>query len=123
MYKRMVSVLSTCIVFAGFVMAPPVHAAALYFEKVPVQTTSEATCLNFARDTLRSQGYSNVHWNKLEAAGNKQDVYVSITCIGRGNQPAMAVAMAAASDFNAAKQLAHAAAEQVKRIVCIDTPC
>jgi hypothetical protein len=123
MCKSLMPMLAAVIVVAGFCAAAPVRAAALYFEKVPVKTQSEATCLRFAADTLRSQGYANVHSNRLEAAGSKQDTYVSITCVGRGTQPAMAIAMAAGTDFAAAKQLGHAAADHVKGIVCFESPC
>jgi hypothetical protein len=123
MYQSRVSTLAAAAVIAAFAAATPARASALYFEKVAVKTQSEATCLRFAGDTLRSQGYSNMHSSGSEAAGSKQGVYVAITCVGRGSQPAIAVVMAMAADFDAAKHLGHAAADHVKGIVCFDSPC
>lgn len=110
-------------VVCGFMTVQSANAAALYFEKVGVQTSSEKTCLSFASDVARSQGFRNVHKNPLEVAGVKDGAYVSITCVGRGQQPAIAIVMSAADSFEVARQAGHSASDQVKRIVCFDSPC
>jgi hypothetical protein len=123
MNKLIIIALSAVLVpvFAGF--APAAKASSLYFEKVPVKTSSEKTCLNFASDVARAVGLSNVHRNALEVAGEKQGVYLSTTCVGRGGQPAIAVVMASGADFAATRQLAQVAANKIKGIACFDLPC
>jgi hypothetical protein len=69
-------------VFA-FGSASIAQADALFFEKAAVKTTSEATCLRFAGDVARTQGFQNVHESQSEVAGVKSGVYLSITCVGR----------------------------------------
>jgi hypothetical protein len=98
-------------------------ADALYFEKTPVKTASEATCLRFAGDTARSLSFQNGHQNPSEVAGVKNGVYVSITCVGRGQQDAIAVVMAVGSNFGLAQQVGHQVADKVKGVVCFDSPC
>lgn len=98
-------------------------AAALYFEKTLVKTSSEKTCLRFAGDVARNQQFKNVHKGPLEVAGEKEGAYVAITCVGRPNDRAMAVVMSAADSFDVAKRVGHEAANQIKGIVCFDTPC
>jgi hypothetical protein len=43
-----------------------------------------------------------------------------VTCVGRGNQPAIAIVMSTADNFDAAKAVAHPVAEGIKRIQNID---
>jgi len=104
-------------------LSPMAHASALYFEKVQVKTASEVTCLHFANDTARALGFTNMHSSAQEVAGETQGVYVSTTCIGRGAQPAIAVVMATSSDFASAKQVGQSAANRIRGITCIDSPC
>jgi hypothetical protein len=105
---------------AGAAGAMSAKASSLYFEKVAVKTTSEATCLSFARQVIHSGGYTGTHASQSEAAGSTQGVYVSITCVGRGKLPAVAVVMAMSDDFAAAKQVGHAAAAHMTSIQLID---
>ncbi|KZC23400.1 hypothetical protein RHOFW104T7_13855 [Rhodanobacter thiooxydans] len=98
----------------------PAKASSLYFEKVAVKTTSERTCLSFARQVIHPGGYTGIHTSQSEAAGNTQGVYVSITCVGRGSLPAIAVVMAMSDDFAAAKQVGHTAATHMAGVQLID---
>ena len=98
-------------------------ADALYFEKVAVKTTAESTCLRFARDVARSANFQNAHTSNTEVAGSVDGVYVAITCVGRGNQPAIAVIMGVAPAFDNAKRVGQSIAGRIQGIVCIDTPC
>ena len=101
-------------------MAPRAHAAALFFERVTVRTASEATCMRFAADTARNLQFRNVHSNQVEVAGERGGAYVSMTCIGRGQAPAMAVVMSVSDSFDTAKQVGTEAAGKIKGITCID---
>lgn len=98
----------------------PVMADSLFFDKVAVKTASEVTCLGFASDTARGLGFRNVHKSGSEVAGEKNGAYIAITCIGRGNQPAIAVVMSVAPDFNVAKQAGQMVANKIKGIQNID---
>jgi hypothetical protein len=108
--------------FAGAPPAPTA-ASALYFEKVPVKTSSEATCLRFAQDVARDRGFRNGHASNSEVAGEYSGAYIAITCVGRGGQPALAVVMSVAPDFAGAKQAGRAVADRIKGITCMDSPC
>ena len=109
-------------VFA-FGSASITQADALFFEKAAVRTTSEATCLRFAGDVARTQGFQNVHESQSEVAGVKSGVYLSITCVGRGPQDAIAVVMAVAPTFGAAQQIGQLVADKVRGVTCFDSPC
>ena len=98
-------------------------ADALYFEKTPVKTSSEVTCLRFAGDVARIQGFQNVHKSQSEVAGVKNGVYISITCVARGQTDANAVVMAVAPSFTNAQQIGHFVANKVSGMTCIDSPC
>jgi hypothetical protein len=104
-------------------IATSANADALYFEKGAVKTSSERTCLKFAGDVARNQSFKNTHSSASEVAGEKDGVYVAITCVGRGQQPAMAIVMAVAPTFDRAKQVGSLVAGRVKAITCIDSPC
>ena len=107
---------------ATFAASQPATAAALFFAKVAVKTSSEKTCLSFAADSLR--GFKNVHRSSSEVAGEKDGAYVSVTCVGRGQQPAIAVIMSVSdASFDTAKQVGQSVATQIAKIQCIDTPC
>ena len=112
---------------AGLMTMPLVHeanAAALYFEKTVVKTGSESTCLRFAQDVARNQGFLNTHRNAAEVAGEKDGAYVSVTCVGRGgDQQAIAVVMSTSDSFDVARRVAQQVAAQIRGIVCFDTPC
>jgi hypothetical protein len=105
---------------AGIVWLAPASAASLYFEKVIVKTASEKTCLGFANDVARRQGFKNLRRNSSEVAGEKGGAYVSITCVGRGSQPAVAVVMSVADRFDTAKAVGHPIAQGLKSIQNID---
>ena len=107
----------------GTLWGPPAHADALFFEKVAARTSSEATCQRFAGDVARNQGFRNVHKNASEVAGEKDGAYVAITCVGRGQEAAIAVVMAVAPSFDRARQVGHFVAGRMKLITCIDSPC
>lgn len=111
------------IVVSIFGLASIAHADALYFEKIAVKTNSEATCFRFAGDVARGQGFQNLHSNPLEVAGVKNGAYVSITCVGRGQQPAIAIVMAVAPSLATAQQVAQLVASKMQGITCIDSPC
>ena len=104
-------------------VASSANADALYFEKAAVKTASEATCVRFAGDVARNQGFRNTHKSAAEVAGEKDGAYVAITCVGRGQQPAIAVVMAVAPKFDLAKQVGSFVAGRMKVITCIDSPC
>jgi hypothetical protein len=72
---------------------------------------------------LHHQGFTNVHKNPAEVAGEKNGAYVAITCVGRGQQPAIAVVMSTSGSFDVAKQVGHFVADRMQRITCIDQPC
>jgi hypothetical protein len=108
---------------SAFGIASSANADALYFEKAAVKTASETTCLRFAADTARNLAFQNGHQNAAEVAGVKNGVYVSITCIGRGQQNAIAVVMAVAPNFGLAQQVGHLVADKVKGVICFDSPC
>jgi hypothetical protein len=104
-------------------LASSANADALYFEKTAVKTASEATCVRFASDVARNQSFRNTHKSASEVAGEKDGAYVAITCVGRGQQPAIAVVMAVAPRFDQAKQVGSFVAGRMKLITCIDSPC
>ena len=104
------------------VVSQSASAAYLFFEKVAVKTSSEKTCLSFASSSLRD--FKNVHRSSSEVAGSKDGAYVSVTCVGRGQQPAIAVVMSVAdASFDTAKNVGQSVATQIAKIQCIDTPC
>jgi hypothetical protein len=104
-------------------MVSTADANALYFDRVPVHTSSENTCYRFAGDVARALQFSNVRSNSLEVAGEKNGVYLSTTCVGRGQNTVMAVVMATSPDFGSAKQVAIEFANKLKGIICFDSPC
>jgi hypothetical protein len=110
-------------VVCALALASIAKADALYFEKIQVGTRSEATCLRFAGDVARTQAFQNVHKSQFEVAGVKNGVYLSITCVGRGEMDAIAVVMAVAPNFTNAKQMGEFVAKKVSGIRCIDSPC
>jgi len=120
MHRSLVPALGSCALLAGWLAATPADAAALYFEKVAVKTSSEGTCLKFASDVAGRNAFRNVHKSKSEVAGEKDGAYVAITCVGRGGQPAIAVVMSTAGDFGVAKQAGHMVADRMKGISCFE---
>ena len=118
-FIRTILVIAVC----AFGSAAIARADALYFEKTTVKTSSEATCLRFAGDVSRNLGFRNGHSSASEVAGTVNGVYVSITCVGRGQQPAIAVVMAVAGNFALAQQTGHLVASKVSGVVCFDSPC
>ena len=120
---KLSSVTTTAIAIAT--LACPVIAMAdgLYFEKVAVKTSAENTCLRFARDVSRNAHFQNAHTSNTEVAGTIDGVYVAITCVGRGQQPAIAIVMGMAPAFDNAKRVGHTVAGKMQGIVCFDTPC
>ena len=118
-FIRTILVVAIC----AFGSAAMAKADALYFEKAAVKTSSEATCLRFASDVARNLGFQNGHSSPSEVAGVKNGVYVSITCVGRGQQSAIAVVMAVASNFALAQQTGHLVADKIRGMVCFDSPC
>lgn len=123
MYKAFASVTFGVALVSSLIFPSSVDAAALYFEKADVNTSSEATCLRFASDVARNQGFRNVHKGPAEVAGEKGGAYVAITCVGRGQQPATAIVMSVTDSFDVAKQVGHFVARRMKLIGCFDTPC
>ena len=121
MQKKLIVSVTLVIAFAcGFMLAHSANAAALFFEKAAVRTSSEATCLSFASDVARNQNFKNVHKNPNEVAGEKDGAYVAITCVGRGQQPAIAVVMSVSDSFDTAKKVGHSVADRMKGITRID---
>ena len=120
MQKWIFSTALVIVFTSSFMMAHSTDAAALFFEKVVVRTSSEATCLRFAGDVARNQGFTSVHMGPAEVAGEKEGAYVAITCVGRGQQPAIAVVMSVSASFDTAKQVGHFIADRMTRIVIID---
>ena len=116
----------TFLAFVGIALIGIVSTAnanALYFERVTVRTSSEQTCYRFAGDVARDMQLRNIRSNSLEVVGEKNGVYLSTTCIARGQNSAMAVVMAASPTFDSAKQIATEFARRLKGITCIDSPC
>lgn len=109
--------------FGLFSSAPVAKAQSLYFERTTVSTSSEATCYRFAGDVARNQSFQNLHSNRLEVAGVKNGVYVSITCVGRGQQSALAIVMAVAPNFGAAQQVVQLVSDRIRGVHCFDSPC
>ena len=105
--------------------APFQHAAAaaLYFEKAVVKTSSEKTCLSFAADVARVQHFRNTHKSGAEVAGERDGAYVAITCVGRPSQSAVAIVMSVSDGFDIAKRVGHEVADRIKGVICFDTPC
>lgn len=98
-------------------------ASYLYFEKVPVKSASEATCLRFAHDVGRNQGLAKLKRTNAEVAGEKDGAYIAITCVGRGQQPAIGIVMSMAPSFETARNVGRHIAGRLKLITCIDDPC
>lgn len=120
----LLSFVSIASIFTVGQLHMPVNAAALYFYKTTVKTSSEKTCYAFARDTANQLRFANVRSNNLEVAGVKDGAYVSITCIGRGSGlQAVAVVMSVADNFDVAKRVGILAGEKIKGIICFDLPC
>lgn len=121
------SLLSVSVIFAVAIvplaLATRANADALYFEKGPVKTSSERTCLRFAGDVAHNQSFENTHSNAVDVAGGKDGVYVSITCVGRGQEPAMVIVMAVEPIFDKAKRVGSFVAGRVKAVTCIDSSC
>lgn len=119
------SALRTLVTLAalGLATAIPANAAALYFVRLEVKTASEATCYRFAQDAARQLGFANVRRGPLEVAGQKGGVYLSTTCVGRGQARVLAVVMATSDSFPAAQQVATEFANKLGGIICFDTPC
>ena len=106
----------------GALLAPQGRSA-LYFEKVQVNTTSERTCMRFAGDVSRNQRFANGHASGAEVAGEFGGAYIAITCVARGNQPALAVVMSVAPSCGVARQAGQTVAGRIKIMKCIDQPC
>jgi hypothetical protein len=104
-------------------MLAPQGRSALYFEKVVVSTSSERTCMRFAGDVSRNQRFTNGHASGAEVAGEFGGAYIAITCVARGNQPALAVVMSVAPDFGVARQAGQQVAARLKGMKCFDQPC
>lgn len=121
--KRIAAALSALTVATASVPFAQAHAAALYFEKSVVKTSSEKTCLSFASDVANTQRFRNAHRSASEVAGEKDGAYVAITCVGRPNQQAVAVVMSTSESFETAKAVGRAVADRIKGIACFDTPC
>ncbi|HUL67585.1 MAG TPA: hypothetical protein VLW55_23530 [Burkholderiaceae bacterium] len=121
--KRIAAALSALSVATASLPFSQAHAAALYFEKSVVKTSSEKTCLSFASDVANSQRFRNAHRSASEVAGEKDGAYVAITCVGRPNQQAVAVVMSTSESFETAKAVGRAIADRIKGIACFDTPC
>jgi len=118
-FVRTIFIAAMCV----FGSASIAKADSLYFEKAQVNTRSEATCMQFAANVAHAQGFQNWHSTPAEFAGSVNGVYVSITCIGRGQLPAIAVVMAMAPNFGAAQQTGHMIADRMRGIQCMDSPC
>ena len=123
MPKFFVSAIVAAVAACSFGLTSTSEADALFFDKAAVKTSSEATCLRFAGDVARNQAFRNVHKNPNEVAGEKDGAYVAITCVGRGQQPAIAIVMAVAPNFELAKRVGQFVAGRMKLITCIDSPC
>jgi hypothetical protein len=121
--KQIAAALSALVVATASLPFGQANAAALYFEKSVVKTSSEKTCLSFASDVANNQRFRNVHKSASEVAGEKDGAYVAITCVGRPNQQAVAVVMSTSDSFDTAKAVGRGVADRIKGIVCFDSPC
>ncbi|MEN6620969.1 MAG: hypothetical protein ABFD50_05435 [Smithella sp.] len=107
---------------SSFMLAHSANASALFFEKTAVRTNSETTCLSFASDVARNQNFKNVHKSHNEVAGEKDGAYVAITCVGRGQQPTIAIVMSVSDSFDTAKKVDHSVADRMKALMT-DSVC
>ncbi|MEB4591606.1 hypothetical protein VSS37_11495 [Candidatus Thiothrix sp. Deng01] len=108
----------------GFAAAiPNGYAASLYFEKTPVNASSEKTCLSFASNVSRDMHFANGHKSPEEVAGETGGAYVAITCVARPSQKATAIVMSVADTFDVAKRVGQDAANRIRKVVCFDSPC
>jgi hypothetical protein len=115
---RFTSILVAGLIITGF--ASTANATALYFERVLVRTSSEATCFRFADNVAYILQFQNVRSNQLEVAGERNGAYIAITCIGRGQSNAMAIVMAVSPTFDVAQQVGIETANILKGIVNFD---
>ena len=98
------------------------QAAALEWSKIEVKTPSERVCMRFASDVAREKGLQNVRTIPIEVAGTKNNVYVSMTCVGRdAHTPAIAMVIAVSDDAGAAVSVRDELATGLKGITCFDS--
>lgn len=111
------------LVALGITMAGswPAQAAFLWWTKFPVRAGQESRCMEFAYAVATQQGLSNIRRIPIEVAGTKGNVYVSITCVGRGGgQNAIAIVMTMSDDQNAAKAVNGQLQNALARMVSFD---
>jgi uncharacterized RmlC-like cupin family protein len=76
--------------------------------------------MSLAYGVAGRQGLQNIRRTALEVAGTKGNTYVSITCVGRGGQSAIAIVMVT-SDAPASAQAIHdQIASALSKTVAID---
>ena len=97
------------------------EAAFLWWSKFPVRTSQEARCMEFAYAVASHQGVSNIRRTQIEVAGSRGNVYVAITCVGRGaGQNAIAVVMTMSDDQASARSVNAQIQASLARMVSFD---
>lgn len=95
-------------------------AAFLEWSKFSTKAHSEQACMNFASDVARNKGLQNVRKSALEVAGVKNNIYVSMTCIGRGQEAAVAMVMTMGDNAAATIAVREEIATALKGITCFE---
>lgn len=105
-------------VFLAFFLAlmgvAPADAAALYWKKVVGISKDYNRCM---KNAARNNGLSNIRRSALEVTGSSLDgsVYVSITCIPRGdNERAIMMIMGVGDNFAFTKTIVESTADAVR---------
>ena len=111
---------SACVAVGALGVAASARAAFLEWSRFDVKTSSERVCMRFAADVARQKNLQNIRIIPIEVAGVRGSVYVSITCIGRSNQPAVAMVITASDDNNAATSTRNDIAAALKGMTCFD---
>jgi hypothetical protein len=97
------------------------HAASLWWSKFPVRAQRESRCMEFAYAVASQQGLTNIRRIPIEVAGTKGNVYVSMTCVGRGaGQNAITIVMTMSDDLPSAKAVHDQIAAQLAKMVSFD---
>jgi hypothetical protein len=100
--------------------ALPARAGSLWWTKIEVHATSEPKCMQLAYGVAAQGMLQGVRRSNAEVAGTRAQVYVSITCIGRGSAPAIAVVMAMGNDDQSTRRVRDEIAQRLQGTTSID---
>jgi hypothetical protein len=110
----------TSLVAMTVLAATPSQASSLSWTKVEVQATSEPKCMQLAYSVAAQGMLQGIRRTNVEVAGTRAQVYVSITCIGRGTATAIAVIMAMGSDDQTTRRVRDEIASRLQGTRFID---